>query len=59
MVDSLLKLVTGVLHINSKNETGIRELRWWFRMAPFIIFVHQFWQQTTTFNGCVTGHPGI
>lgn len=59
MVDSPLKLVTGVLHIGSKSETGICELHWGSHLSQFLIFLHRFWQQTTTFNGCVTGHPGI
>lgn len=57
MVDSQLRLVTGVLHINSKNETGICELHWSFCLPQFLMIFHQFWQQTTTFNRCVTGHP--
>lgn len=57
MVDSQLRLVTGVLHINTKNETGICELYWRSCLQQFLMIFQQFWQQTTTFNVCVTGPP--
>jgi len=59
MVDLLLELVTGVLRIDSENETGICELHWRSRVSQFLIFLHRFWQETTIFNACATEHPGI
>lgn len=42
MVDSQLRLVTDVLHINSRSETGISELHWKSHLPQFLMIFISF-----------------